>query len=112
MDAQRTLNVPDQVRQFLTVLDERSGTILKSILAQKLGQPELRKILDLELNILQQRVFNSPNAAPFGFSLTDSAKEFVLREGTERSRAWASDPRGARRLASTSTMPRPAMDWP
>jgi len=62
---------------------EFMNRIDKTVVFQPLGQPELRKILDLELNILQHRVFNSPNAAPFGFSLTDSAKEFVLREGTD-----------------------------
>lgn len=40
--AGRATPAPDQMRQFLTVLDERGGTILKSVLAQKLGQPELR----------------------------------------------------------------------
>ncbi len=35
------------------------------------------------MSLLQQRVFNSPNAAPFGFSLTETAKEYVLREGTD-----------------------------
>src|SRR5256885_607472 len=62
---------------------EFMNRIDKTVVFQPLGQPELRKILDLELSILQQRVFNSPNAAPFGFSLTETAKEFVLREGTD-----------------------------
>src|SRR5882724_867549 len=53
----------------------------KMVVFKPLGEPELRKILDLELGLLQQRVFNSASAVPFGFSLTDSAKEFVLREG-------------------------------
>ncbi len=44
---------------------------------------ELRKILTLELNILQQRIFHSCTAAPFVFSLTEAAKEFLLREGTD-----------------------------
>jgi ATP-dependent Clp protease ATP-binding subunit ClpA len=55
----------------------------KTVVFRPLGSPELRKILDLELGLLQQRVFNSPNAAPFAFSLTDSAKDYVLREGTD-----------------------------
>jgi len=62
---------------------EFMNRIDKTVVFQPLGQPELRKILDLELSILQQRVFNSPNAAPFGFSLTETAKEYVLREGTD-----------------------------
>ena len=39
--AGRAAPTPDQVRQFLSVLDERNGRILKSVLAQKLEQPEL-----------------------------------------------------------------------
>jgi ATP-dependent Clp protease ATP-binding subunit ClpB len=62
---------------------EFMNRIDKTVVFHALGQEELRKILDLELNILQQRLFNAPNAAPFGFSLTDGAKEYVLREGTD-----------------------------
>jgi len=62
---------------------EFMNRIDRTVVFHPLGQAELRKILDLELSILQQRVFNSPNAAPFGFSLTETAKEFVLREGTD-----------------------------
>ena len=62
---------------------EFMNRIDKTVVFRALGQEELKKILDLELNVLQQRVFNSPSAVPFGFSLTDSAKEYVLREGTD-----------------------------
>jgi ATP-dependent Clp protease ATP-binding subunit ClpB len=62
---------------------EFMNRIDKTVVFRPLGQEELRKILDLELNILQQRVFNSPNSAPFGFSLTESAKTYVLNEGTD-----------------------------
>jgi ATP-dependent Clp protease ATP-binding subunit ClpA len=62
---------------------EFMNRIDKTVVFHALGQAELRKILDLELNILQQRLFNSPSAMPFGFSLTDGAKEYVLREGTD-----------------------------
>jgi ATP-dependent Clp protease ATP-binding subunit ClpB len=62
---------------------EFMNRIDKTVVFRPLGHVELRKILDLELSILQQRVFNSPSAAPFGFSLTDGAKDYVLREGTD-----------------------------
>jgi ATP-dependent Clp protease ATP-binding subunit ClpB len=62
---------------------EFMNRIDKTVVFRPLGQDELKRILDIELGLLQQRVFNSPNAAPFGFSLTDTAKEFVLREGTD-----------------------------
>ena len=62
---------------------EFMNRIDKTVVFRPLGSEELRKILDLELSILQQRVFSSPTAAPFGFTLTDSAKDYVLREGTD-----------------------------
>jgi ATP-dependent Clp protease ATP-binding subunit ClpA len=55
----------------------------KVVVFRALGEPELRKILGLELNILQHRIFDSANGAPFVFSLTDPAKDYLLREGTD-----------------------------
>jgi ATP-dependent Clp protease ATP-binding subunit ClpA len=62
---------------------EFMNRIDKVVVFRPLGEPELRKILGLELNILQHRIFNSANGAPFVFSLTDPAKDFLLREGTD-----------------------------
>ena len=62
---------------------EFMNRIDKVVVFRPLGEPELRKILGLELNILQHRIFNSANGAPFLFSLTDPAKDFLLREGTD-----------------------------
>jgi ATP-dependent Clp protease ATP-binding subunit ClpB len=62
---------------------EFMNRIDKTVVFKPLGEPELRKILTLELNIVQQRVFSSANGAPFVFSLTDGAKEHLLREGTD-----------------------------
>jgi ATP-dependent Clp protease ATP-binding subunit ClpB len=55
----------------------------KTVVFRPLGEPELRKILSLELNMVQQRVFSSGAGAPFVFTLTDEAKSFLLREGTD-----------------------------
>jgi ATP-dependent Clp protease ATP-binding subunit ClpB len=55
----------------------------KTVVFRPLGEPELRKILGLELNMVQQRIFSSANGAPFVFSLTDNAKDYLLREGTD-----------------------------
>ena len=55
----------------------------KTVVFRPLGEPELRKILNLELNIVQQRIFISGKGAPFVFALTESAKEHLLREGTD-----------------------------
>jgi ATP-dependent Clp protease ATP-binding subunit ClpA len=62
---------------------EFMNRIDKVVVFKPLGQTELKKILGLELNILQQRVFNSSTTTPFVFSLTDAAKDFLLREGTD-----------------------------
>jgi ATP-dependent Clp protease ATP-binding subunit ClpB len=62
---------------------EFMNRIDKVVVFKPLGQPELRKILGLELNILQQRVFNSSTTTPFVFSLTDPAKDYLLCEGTD-----------------------------
>jgi ATP-dependent Clp protease ATP-binding subunit ClpA len=55
----------------------------KTVVFHPLGEPELRKILTLELNMVQQRIFNSATGSPFVFSLTDPAKDYLLREGTD-----------------------------
>ena len=55
----------------------------KVLVFRPLGEPELRKILNLELNLLQQRIFSSSTPTPFFFALTVTAKEFLLREGTD-----------------------------
>ncbi len=62
---------------------EFMNRIDKVVVFKPLGQSELRKILGLELNILQQRVFNSSTTTPFVFSLTDPAKDYLLCEGTD-----------------------------
>jgi ATP-dependent Clp protease ATP-binding subunit ClpB len=53
------------------------------VVFRPLTEPDLRKVLHLELNLLQQRIFNSATPTPFFFALTPPAKEFLLREGTD-----------------------------
>ncbi len=55
----------------------------KVVVFRSLGSPELGRILTIELNQLQQRVFNSPGTTPFVFNVTPGAREFLLREGTD-----------------------------
>jgi ATP-dependent Clp protease ATP-binding subunit ClpA len=55
----------------------------KTVVFRALGEPELRKILTIELNMVQQRIFTAASAAPFVFSLTEEAKDYLLREGTD-----------------------------
>ncbi len=62
---------------------EFMNRIDKTVVFNPLGAPELRKILTIELNVVQQRIFNTPNTAPFVFTVAEEAKDFLLREGTD-----------------------------
>src|SRR5690348_6470547 len=53
---------------------EFMNRIDKVVVFKPLGQTELRKVLGLELGILQQRILNSATTTPFVFSLTEPAK--------------------------------------
>ena len=55
----------------------------KVVTFQPLGSEQLRKILDIELNLVQQRIFNSPMEKAFVFTLSDGSKDFLLAEGTD-----------------------------
>ena len=55
----------------------------KIVTFHPLGSPELKKILEIELNMVQQRIFNTSPEKSFVFKASDEAKEFLLREGTD-----------------------------
>src|SRR5450755_4157623 len=55
----------------------------KIVTFQPLGTEQLRKVLDIELNLVQQRIFNSSPDRAFVFTLSDGSKDFVLGEGTD-----------------------------
>lgn len=55
----------------------------KVVVFRPLGKSELRQILELELDLLQQRVFRCALDVPFVFRLTESAKEHLLQEGMD-----------------------------
>jgi ATP-dependent Clp protease ATP-binding subunit ClpA len=55
----------------------------KVVVFRPLGREELRKVLGMELNLVQQRIFNTGASAPFVFSATEAAKDYLLREGTD-----------------------------
>jgi ATP-dependent Clp protease ATP-binding subunit ClpA len=98
-------NAYDAARKFQTgVLDEgmsskieRSGLeavrrkftpefinrLDKIITFQPLGSEQLRKILDIELDSLQQRIFNASPRRPFVFQATEKAKSFLLEQGID-----------------------------
>jgi ATP-dependent Clp protease ATP-binding subunit ClpB len=62
---------------------EFMNRIDKTVVFHPLGAPELRRILTLELNVVQQRIFNAANSAPFVFTVSEEAKDFLLLEGTD-----------------------------
>ncbi len=53
------------------------------VVFRPLSSSDLKKILSIELNMLQQRIFNSAQTTPFVFNMTEPAKDFLLREGTD-----------------------------
>lgn len=55
----------------------------KTVVFRPLGGKELHDILDLELRILRKRILASTGAQPFVFSVSEAAREFLLREGTD-----------------------------
>jgi ATP-dependent Clp protease ATP-binding subunit ClpB len=55
----------------------------KIVTFRPLGTPELKKIMDIELNMVQQRIFNTSPEKSFVFKASDEAKDFLLREGTD-----------------------------
>lgn len=55
----------------------------KVVVFKPLGERELRQVLDIELNQVQQRVFNAVPERTFVFTVSDSAKDFLLQEGTD-----------------------------
>lgn len=72
MDAAKKKFTPE----FINRLD-------KIVVFQSLGEKELRRILDLELNQVQQRVFNTNSERAFVFTATQSAKDHLLEQGTD-----------------------------
>ncbi len=55
----------------------------KIVVFRPLGEPELRKILDIELRMVQQRVLQAASTSPFIFTVSPAAKDFLLAEGTD-----------------------------
>ena len=72
MDAARRKFTPE----FINRID-------KIVVFKLLGATELRKIVDLEIEALEERVVQMPGNRAFRFELTDEAKQFLLDEGTD-----------------------------
>jgi ATP-dependent Clp protease ATP-binding subunit ClpB len=56
----------------------------KIVVFQPLGEAELRRILDIELNMVQERIFGAADPSRhFVFTLSEGAKGHLLNEGTD-----------------------------
>ena len=53
------------------------------VVFKSLGKEELRRIVDIELEIVQQRIHAAAASKPFLVNVTDAAREFLLVEGTD-----------------------------
>ena len=53
----------------------------KIVVFKPLGASELRRILDIELNAVQQRIVSTDSGRSFVFTVTDEGKQFLLDEG-------------------------------
>jgi ATP-dependent Clp protease ATP-binding subunit ClpB len=53
----------------------------KIVVFKPLGEGELRRILDIELNAVQQRIVSTAGNGTFMFTVTDEGKQFLLDEG-------------------------------
>ena len=62
---------------------EFMNRIDKTVVFRPLGTDELHRILNIELNLLQQRIFKSASTTPFVFNVMPEAKDYLLREGTD-----------------------------
>jgi ATP-dependent Clp protease ATP-binding subunit ClpB len=55
----------------------------KIVVFKSLGSQELRRIVDIELEMVEQRIQTAAAGKPFLLKVTDSAREFLLMEGTD-----------------------------
>jgi len=55
----------------------------KIVVFKSLGNEELRRIVAIELEMVQQRIYAAAAGKPFLVNVTDSAREFLLLEGTD-----------------------------
>jgi ATP-dependent Clp protease ATP-binding subunit ClpB len=55
----------------------------KIVVFRSLGKAELRRIVDIELEMVQQRIQTAAASRPFLVNVTDTAREFLLAEGTD-----------------------------
>ncbi len=62
---------------------EFMNRIDRTVVFKPLGAPELRRILDLELQSVQDRVMRASGSNSMTFTVNDGAKDFLLKEGAD-----------------------------
>ena len=62
---------------------EFMNRIDKTIVFRPLGVNHLREVLALELNAVQRRLFGAMDGSGFVFTLTETAKDYLIAEGTD-----------------------------
>jgi ATP-dependent Clp protease ATP-binding subunit ClpA len=62
---------------------EFMNRIDRTVVFRPLGVIELRKILSIELNDVQRRIFSAHNCGPFVVTFTEPARNYLLQEGTD-----------------------------
>lgn len=62
---------------------EFMNRIDKTVIFHPLGARELRRILEIELDEVQERIEKAQAGKRFSMNLTDSARDFLLMEGTD-----------------------------
>jgi ATP-dependent Clp protease ATP-binding subunit ClpB len=62
---------------------EFMNRIDKTVIFHPLGARELRRILEIELDEVQERIQNAQPGNRFQIDVTDSARDFLLMEGTD-----------------------------
>ncbi|MBI4160365.1 MAG: ATP-dependent Clp protease ATP-binding subunit [Candidatus Yanofskybacteria bacterium] len=55
----------------------------KIVVFKPLGPEEFKKILEIELRLFQQRIFDSIGSRSFIFSVSEGVRDYLLREGTD-----------------------------
>jgi ATP-dependent Clp protease ATP-binding subunit ClpB len=55
----------------------------KIVVFRPLGREELTRIVDIELEMVQERIQKAAANKPFAINVTNSAREFLLMEGTD-----------------------------
>ena len=55
----------------------------KIVTFEPLGSEQLQKVLDIELDLVQQRIFAAEPARSFVFQTTENAKSFLLEQGID-----------------------------